>query len=162
MPLPGGPSRGSAAGPLVAGQRVRRDVRPEHIVQVKAGVWIGPGLCAGWAVLFKRLAYHLVGQPSRVSLAGQDADEMAHPGGQRAPPGRPEPLRHQPPRRRELIGVAEGADRRAYLVGGDTPLAELGGERPAGETTAVVPGLDPCLGEGGVVDQPYLGEPAKD
>ena len=78
------------------------------------------------------------------------------------PSGRPEPLRHQPPRRRELIGVAEGADRRAYLVGGDTPLAELGGERPAGEAPAVVPGLDPCLGERGVVDQPYLGEPAKD
>src|SRR5690349_25136429 len=87
---------------------------------------------------------------------------MAHPGGQRAPPGRPEPLRHQPPCRLELLVVTERADRRAYLLRGDTALAELGGKRPAGETTAVVPGLDPCLGERGVVDQPYLGEPAQD
>ena len=85
------------------------------------------------------------------------------PGSAAGVPGSPRPASPPaaaPPRARP--GRGQRADRRPHLLGGDAALAQLGGERPAGQAAAVVPGLNPGPGEGGVVDQPYLGEPVED
>jgi hypothetical protein len=68
--LPTCSSGGSAGRPLIAGRRVHGDVRVEHVGGIGSGLRIESGRKAGLPLLFQRLAYHLVGESGRVTLAG--------------------------------------------------------------------------------------------
>jgi len=67
--LPTCSSGGSAGRPLIADRRAL-GVRVEHIAGIGSGLRIESGRKAGLPLLFQRLAYHLVGQSGRVTLAG--------------------------------------------------------------------------------------------
>lgn len=105
-------------------------------------------------LFLQRPAHHAQGHALAVPLAGEHARKTAQPFVPVQAPGGPELAGDELPGGLLLLLGVELPDgfvdhRRVHALG-----PQLTDQRAAGEPAAVVPGLDPGIGERGVVDQP--------
>ncbi len=110
----------------------------------------------------QRLPDDLDRQPGRVSLASENTRKPPNPGPAVEATGRRQPSGDQRPRRRQLGLRCELAYCGVQVVFLDTSATQLMGEGPPRQPTTGVPGVDPGPGEGRVIDETDLGEPAQD
>ena len=151
------PTRPEATWPVAGAVAVRAAARPRRRREIVSS--LSPESDDRQAV--EGLTDHGRGQATAVALAGQHADQPAGRGGPVEPAHAPAAPLDQPPGGLPLVVVVD----RLHRLGGDLRVdalgAQLGRERPPGQTPTGLPGADPGAGEGCVVDQADLAEPVE-